>query len=346
MYILKPQVKKKSFVQRLSLFKTTNPSIVKGNVREQMLWVIPALLLLFIFVFMAGASIFKNAFNANADTPTKGDFEFTFDNFKNLFKDDEFARSIKTSFYYALIVVPTSLFLALFIANALTGIKNKRLFKFFQTSLFMPYVANFMAVSLAFNNIFGASIYNRANSFLSWFNKDFQSINFREKGGFWILVVFGIWQALPFKVLILTTALFRIKNRYTRAASIDGMAKWKQFWKITIPLLMPTIFFLTTMNLITSFKVFPIGLFPKYSDAQTYNVTTVIHFIFNFARGQYSKRAISAPASIILMLLILAMTIAQKLINSFVSNYKLRRKVFMPFKNAYRKIKKLGANYG
>ena len=146
------------------------------------------------------------------------------------------------------------------ISVALSSIKRLR--NLFQTVYFLPYVTNTLAVGLVFMILFKKTAYTdgMVNMLINWFGGE--SVDFIE-GPYWakmfVMCFYTIWVVLPFKILILTSALASVNPEYYKAARVDGTSSRRIFWKITLPMIMPMVSYL----IITGF----IGAFKAYSDA-------------------------------------------------------------------------------
>lgn len=290
-----------------------NKAIKKDSFLIQLIWLTPALVLLAIFMFYAIYIAMR--FSLNGAKAQHNNFNLTWDHFNSVWKNNEFRVALFNSLIYSVTVVPISLILALFIAKALISVMSKRLFSFLQGLFFLPYVTSAMAISMSFAFIFSPlGVMNRFLSLIGitpkpWLNDSRYAV--------WTLVIYGIWKTLPLNIVMLTTAMLKINHQYYQAAAIDGVPKWRQFWTITIPLLIPMLIYLSTISLIESFKVFPLGLYGTYIDAARYHGHTVVFWIFNRRdMGNYNE---AAAAAIILMIIILIITIITRIISKFLS---------------------------
>lgn len=155
---------------------------------------------------------------------------------------------------------PVSTGLALLVSLGLSSIEKLR--SLFQTVYFLPYVTNTLAVGLVFMILFKKTAYTDGlvNVMLHWFGSP--GVDFID-GPYWakmfVLCFYTVWIVLPFKILILTSALASVKQDYYNAARVDGTPRWRIFTRITLPMISPMIFYLV----ITGF----IGAFKAYSDA-------------------------------------------------------------------------------
>ncbi len=274
-------------------------------------------------------------YNIALDIAGETDFRFGFNNFTSVLKYNGFLQIMKNTIILCVATVPISTFLALLIAVCLNAIKPLR--RFLQTIFFMPYVTNSIAIGMVFAamfNIVGVNEHNLAasrslgiiNSMLGVFGVD--PINWVNQGsGYWaniaVMVIYIVWNALPFKILILLGGLQSVNKQYYDAAKIDSTPPWRVFTRITVPLLSPMIAYVVITGFIGGFKeytsiigIFGEGMQPPGAGAGTPRLQTMVGYIYD-ALGTNSQGTASA-AAIILFLLIFAVT----LVNLYVSKKK------------------------
>ena len=215
------------------------------------------------------------------------------------------------------ITVPLSTIIAILISVCLASIKKLR--NLFQTVYFLPYVTNTLAVGIVFMILFKPTAYTDGlvNVFLSIFGMtpiDFIAGPYYAK--MLVLCLYTIWVVLPFKVLVLTSALASVKEDYYNAARLDGTSTFRIFRKITLPMISPTVFYL----IITGF----IGAFKAYSDAvalfgtqlNVAEMNTIVGYIYDMLYGEgggYPSYASSA--AIILFVIVLTITCINLLVS-------------------------------
>lgn len=284
----------------------------KSSIMNSLLWITPAVILVALFSYFAIFTVFKSSTNKFESYWT---YIFTFKNYESLFNDKGFLIALRNSLIFVVTVIPISLFFSILISKFISNILNKKAFSFFQTIFFIPYVTSTIAVTMAFAIIFSPSG-GILNSILD--SIGIGNINWFSKG--WALVmilIFGIWTLMPFQILLLTGAFVRVNNKYYKAASIDGMSNFKQMFKITLPLIRQTIFYLITLGIISSFKIFPIGLFDSYNQTYLLEAQTLVSYIYDRLNGVNGIRdyKLSSTSSVVLMFIILIMTIINSLIS-------------------------------
>ena len=231
----------------------------KNNLRAW-LYLLPAILFLGVFLVYPLIDVFIYSFEEGYNTASQTYFGVGTYNYSYVLHDPYFLQAVKNTFVLVLITVPLSTGLALLISVGLASIPKLK--ELFQTVFFLPYVTNTLAVGLVFMILFQKTEYSDGlvNIVLSVFGMT--PIDFID-GPWWakmlVLCVYTIWVVLPFKILILTSALASVKKDYYNAAKVDGTSRLRVFTRITLPMISPMLFYL----IITGF----IGAFKAYSDA-------------------------------------------------------------------------------
>jgi multiple sugar transport system permease protein len=173
-------------------------------------------------------------------------------NYISAFQDEVFYKSIRVTFYYALISVPLRLAFALLVAMLL--LKSSKLTAFYRAAYYLPsIIGGSVAVSILWKRMFAIDgVINKLLSFLgieavSWLGDKNTAI--------WTLIILAIWQ-FGSSMLIFLSSLKQIPTSLYEASNIDGAGKLRQFVSITLPLLTPTIFFNLVMQMINGFLAF------------------------------------------------------------------------------------------
>ena len=203
-----------------------------------------------------------------------------------------------------MITVPLSTLLALLISVALSSVKALK--KLFQTIYFLPYVTNTLAVGLVFMILFKKTAYSDGliNLVLKLFGQG--PVDFID-GPYWakmlVLCIYTIWIVMPFKVLILTSALASVNQNYYNAARVDGTSRFRIFIRITLPMISPTVFYL----IITGF----IG-----TDLNAAGMNTIVGYVYDMLYGNgggYPSYA--SAAAILLFVIVLTITCINLLVS-------------------------------
>lgn len=174
-------------------------------------------------------------------------------NYIKMFSDEVFFKTIGVTFFYALISVPLRLAFALLVAMLL--LNSSRLTAFYRAAHYLPsIIGGSVAVSILWKRMF--AIDGVINKVLAVFGmKDPVSWLGDKNTAIWTLILLAVWQ-FGSSMLIFLSSLKQIPPSLYEAASIDGAGKFRQFFKITLPLLTPTIFFNLVMQMINGFLAF------------------------------------------------------------------------------------------
>ena len=286
------------------------------------LYLSPAILLLLVFtvwpIINTVLMAFQNGYNANM-AKIGVEFQFGIQNFIDVVSYGKFMNNLFNTMILCVATVPLSTILALLIAVALNSIGPLQ--KTLQTIYFLPYVTNSIAIGMVFAamfNIIGlrngmADTWGIVNNVIQWLGGE--PINWINAGSeYWanivVMVVYIVWNALPFKILILLGGLQSVNKQYYDAAKVDGTPRWRVLTKITVPLLSPMIAYVVITGFIGGFKEYSsiIGIFgdkmgPPH-DAGRLN--TMVGFIYD-SLGTSSHGKASA-AALILFGIILVVT--------------------------------------
>lgn len=293
--------------------KAKNRAIVgrQQNFLLQLCWILPAFACLAIFVFYAVFIVFKNGFNI---FPFDVKWFFTLKVFEIVIADQTFQIALRNSVLYMGIVLPASLIVSLAVAHCLVKFSSKRMFGFFQSLFFLPYVTSTLAVAMTFGFIFSSNSSGLFNQLLQFFGAKPKAWLDDPRYAIIAVLVLGFWQSLPFQIIMFTIALTKVNPQYYQAASIDGAPKWKQFWTITLPQILPMLFYLVTTGIIISFKAFPLGLFGSERAAEIVNAQTIVFWIYDRTLGTSGLQSnqLAAAASVILLSVVLVITIINR----------------------------------
>ncbi len=236
------------------------------------LYLSPALLLLAVFtawpiVNTVLMSLLKDYNSMEAIRYGIFSFDFGIDNFISVINFPDFLTALGNTMLLCVLTVPLSTIIALLIAVCLNAIKPLQ--RLLQTIFFLPYVTNSIAIGMVFAamfNIIGSNIgasneiittVGIINNFLGFFGID--PINWMNaNSGYWeniaVMVIYIVWDAMPFKILVLLGGLQSINKQYYDAAKIDSTPPWRVFTRITVPLLSPMIVYVVITAFIGGFK--------------------------------------------------------------------------------------------
>ena len=231
-------------------------------------------------------------------------------NYQYVLHDPYFLQALKNTFILVVITVPLSTGIALLISVGLSSIQKLR--DLYQTVYFLPYVTNTLAVGLVFMILFKQTPYTDglANLILSWFG--IAPIDFIG-GPYWakmfVLCFYTVWVVMPFKILILTSALAAVDQTYYNAAKVDGTSKWRIFTKITLPMISPTLFYLIITGFIGAFKAYSDAVALFGTDLKAAEMNTIVGYIYDMLYGNSGGYpSYASAATIILFSIVLTIT--------------------------------------
>ena len=273
---------------------------------EPWLYLSPFLIFIIVFTLYPVINVFTISFKENYSY-LRGTFKaFNFENYKYVLTDDKFTSGLKNTALYVLFVVPVSTAIALFFANLLN--KKVRGSAIFQTAFFLPMVTSVTAVGLIWR-----LMYNQQYGIINWVLTKFgiEKIGWvtESRWSLLALIIFGTWNILPFTIIILLSGMQNINELYYTVARVDGAKPMRIFFRITVPLLSPTIFLVCIVNTISCFKVFS-ELYPLFygKPGPYYNLYTVVYYI-RYAMMEKRKYGYAAAAAVILFLCIFVVTL-------------------------------------
>ena len=238
-------------------------------------------------------------------------------NYQYVLHDPYFLQALKNTFILVVITVPLSTAIALLISVGLNSIQKLR--DLYQTIYFLPYVTNTLAVGLVFMILFKQTPYTDglANLILSWFGV--APIDFIG-GPYWakmfVLCFYTVWVVMPFKILILTSALASVDQTYYNAAKVDGTSKWRIFTRITLPMISPTLFYLIITGFIGAFKAYSDAVALFGTDLNAAEMNTIVGYIYDMLYGNAGGYpSYASAAAIILFTIVLTITCINLLVS-------------------------------
>ena len=274
------------------------------------LYLLPAILFLGVFMIYPLIDVFVYSFEEGYNSASQTFFGVGLYNYSYVLHDPYFLQALKNTFLLVIITVPLSTGLALLISAGLSSIKKLR--NLFQTVYFLPYVTNTLAVGLVFMILFKKTAYTDGlvNLMINWFGG--KSVDFID-GPYWakmfVLCFYTIWIVMPFKVLILTSALASVDQNYYNAARIDGTSKFRIFTRITLPLISPMIFYLVITGFIGAFKAYSDAVALFGTDLNAAEMNTIVGYIYDMLYGNSGGYpSFASAAAIILFAIVLTIT--------------------------------------
>lgn len=301
------------------MFRKTNiKKILNNKDIKGLLYIFPAMIILTVFKIYPIIKSFAMAFYTDFDYLSGEVFQRGFDNFQYVLTDPDFYLALKNTSFFVLGVVPLSIVVSLGFAILLNSKINFS--GIFRSIYFLPFVTSTVAVSIIWRWIFNGD-YGLANYIIMLLGH--KKINWLTNHQYTIpiLVLFSVWKGMGYKIIILFAGLQNIDEKYYLSAKIDGASKWNIFTNITLPLLSPTLFFVSITSVIGAFKIFD-EVFVLYnsSTGPLKSGLTIVYYIFNkfYRHWQFS---IASAAAVILFAIILIFTLIQLKIGKTKSNY-------------------------
>ncbi len=307
----------------------------KINFARGLLYLSPAIILLAVFTFYPLIKTFIISFNFEYNYMLSRNGLFApynpegwgFQNYVKIFSEgNPFGKFLLNTMIIVFVSVPISIALSLLIAVALNSIKPLQ--KFLQTVFFLPYVTNTIAIGMVFSIMFEShqGLVNTILNFMGQGNINWLGGNVDAGVLFGsqyftsliVLLVYIVWNSLPFKVLILLSSLQSVDRQYYQAAQIDGTSKLRTFMRITVPLLSPQIFYLLITSFIGAFKEYTsvVAIFGENASSvgSHNNMATVVWYIYDKIYAGGKTMGYAAAGAVVLFAIILFFTMINKVI--------------------------------
>lgn len=283
---------------------------MENNQKKAWLYLLPAMLFLGVFMVYPLIDVFVYSFEEGYNSASQTYFGIGTYNYSYVLHDPYFLQAIKNTLILVLITVPLSTGIALLISLGLSAIKPLR--KLFQTVYFLPYVTNTLAVGMVFMILFKKTPYTDGfmNLLLSFVG--IAPIDFID-GPYWakmlVLCVYTVWIVMPFKILVLTSALASVKEDYYNAAKVDGTSKFRTFYKITLPMISPMLFYLVITGFIGAFKAYSDAVAIFGTNLNAAEMNTIVGYIYDMLYGDSGGYpSYASAAAIILFVIVLTIT--------------------------------------
>ena len=281
------------------------------------LYLAPALAFLIFFMVYPLIDVFIYSFEEGYNSASQTYFGIGGYNYSYVLRDPYFLQAVKNTFILVIFTVPISTVLALLISLALNSIEKLK--KLFQTIYFLPYVTNTLAVGLVFMILFQKTPYTDGLINMMIKALGMTTVDFIE-GPYWakmlVLCVYVIWIVMPFKILILTSALASVNPVYYKAARIDGASRSRIFFKITLPMISPMIFYLVITGFIGAFKAYSDAVAIFGVDLNAAGMNTMVGYVYDMLYGDgggYPSYA--SAAAIILFAIVLTITVINLIVS-------------------------------
>ena len=290
---------------------------MEQNNRKAWLYLLPAIAFLGVFMVYPLVDVlvysFEEKFNFASQTYTGVGWY----NYAHVLRDPYFLQAVKNTFILVIITVPLSTGLALLISLGLNSIKPLR--QAYQTVFFLPYVTNTLAVGLVFMILFKKTAYSDGmiNLLIEAFGGE--AVDFID-GPYWakmlVMCLYTVWVVMPFKILILTSALASVNQDYYKAARVDGTSKWRIFTRITLPMISPMIFYLVITGFIGAFKAYSDEVAIFGTDLNVAGMNTIVGYVYDMLYGNSGGYpSYASAAALILFVIVFTITVINLMIS-------------------------------
>ena len=290
---------------------------MERNNMKAWLYLLPAILFLGCFMVYPLIDVFIYSFEEGYNSASQTYHGVGLYNYSYVLHDPYFMQAVKNTFIMVIFTVPISTGLALLISVGLNSIQKLR--ELFQTVYFLPYVTNTLAVGLVFMILFKKTPYSDGlvNMILGLVN--IAPIDFID-GPYWakmfVLCFYTVWIVMPFKILILTSALASVKQDYYNAAKIDGTPRLRMFTRITLPMISPSLFYLIITGFIGAFKAYSDAVALFGTDLNAAEMNTIVGYVYDMLYGNSGGYpSYASAAAIILFSIVLTITCINLLIS-------------------------------
>ena len=287
------------------------------NQKKAWLYLLPSLVLLGAFLVYPLIDVFVYSLEEGFNFASQTYFGVGTYNYQYVLHDPYFLQALKNTFILVIITVPVSTGLALVISTGLSSIRPLR--QLYQTIYFLPYVTNTLAVGLVFMVLFQKTEYTDGlvNLVLAWFGQG--PVDFID-GPYWakmfVLCFYTVWVVMPFKILVLTSALASVNPDYYKAARVDGTSRLRTFTRITLPMIAPMLVYLVITGFIGAFKAYSDAVALFGTDLNAAGMNTIVGYVYDMlygSSGGYPSYA--SAAAIVLFVIVLTITCINLLVS-------------------------------
>ncbi len=289
---------------------------MKNNLKAW-LYLLPAILFLGTFMVYPLIDVIIYSFEEGYNFASQTYSGTGIYNYSYVLRDPYFTQALKNTFIIVIITVPLSTGLALLISVGLSNIPKLR--ELYQTVFFLPYVTNTLAVGLVFMILFKKTAYSdgMVNILVKAFGGE--AVDFIG-GPYWakmfVMCFYTVWIVLPFKILILTSALASVNETYYKAARVDGTSRFHIFSRITLPMIAPMIFYLVITGFIGAFKAYSDEVALFGTDLNAAGMNTIVGYVYDMLYGNSGGYpSFASAAAIILFAVVFTITCINLLIS-------------------------------
>lgn len=241
-----------------------------------------------------------------------------FQNYKQLFSDKEVWQTFANTLKYVVITVPVGLFLSMCIAELLNAeIRGKSIYR---TLYFLPSVTMAAAVAIVWKWVFNEKM-GILNAVVTKFDGERVGWLTNPKTALFMIMIVGLWMSVGYNMIILLAGMQGISKSYYEAAAIDGAGSFAKFFKITVPLLTPSIFFVLITSIIGGFQVFDVVYMMVGKGSPAFESTQTLVMLFYRQAFEYGYKGYAAAISIFIFIIIMLITVFQLVFQKKWVNY-------------------------
>lgn len=277
-----------------------------NDVKWGIIMILPVFIGLLIFYIIP---FFQNIFYSFTDLNSFGKWQFVgMSNYQKILADEKFISAVKNTLIYTVFTVPLILIISMFIASLLNSkIKGIGIYR---TLYFLPAVTMPAATAMIWKWLFNGQ-YGLVNQLFIKIGLAPQAWVADPQYARMSLIIVGVWMGLGMNIIYFLAGMQAIPKQYYEAAKLDGANAWTTFWKITLPSLKPTIFFVLVTSVIGAFQVFDIIFLMIPAKSLALDTTRSIVYIFYQYAVEFGQKGYGAAVATILFVMILIVTILQ-----------------------------------
>lgn len=280
------------------------------NSGKAWLYLLPSLILLGAFLVYPLIDVFVYSFEECFNFASQTYEGIGLYNYLYVLHDPYFLQAVENTFVLVIITVPVSTGLALLISTGLSSIQPLR--NLFQTVYFLPYVTNTLAVGLVFMVLFQKTEYTDGliNLVIQLFGgESIDFINGPHWAKMFVLCFYTVWVVMPFKILVLTSALASVNRDYYKAARVDGTSRTRIFFRITLPMISPMLVYLVITGFIGAFKAYSDAVALFGTDLNAAGMNTIVGYVYDMLYGDSGGYpSYASAAAILLFVIVLTIT--------------------------------------
>ncbi len=304
---------KSSLSQKSGAKKISNKNRVKArkNGISALFFISPTLVIFLTFIIFPVFFSFYLSFHQWNMFSTEQSY-VGLENYVRLFGESEFWEVLKNTLIYTIGTVPLNMALSLWVAYVL----NRKIIgkKFLRTAFFAPVIISPVAAAVIWRWMYDPN-FGLINYFLSFFGIKGPNWLNEPNSAMFALILMAVWKTFGINMVLFSAGLQGIPENYYEAADIDGAGRWSKFWRITIPLLSPTTFFIMVMSIIGSFQVFDI-VYVLTSGGPLGSTKVLVFYLYEHAFKFFEMGYASAVAYVLFTILIILTLLQVKYMRS------------------------------